>query len=183
MRAQTSLLSKTETLGFKNWTKNYFDVIKHGTAYDLQCSSSFFPSLDEYGIIRSTIFGSLFYALTPIQFTALFVKVARNHFALDGRHPEFTAPRPRSMIRNLELFSLVLPKALRDKSFTPAFNDLQADFLYARRFKGRWACRWISFSFVVRSLLMIIDTTRVGLGDQVMKWGLRTLCEAIKRLL
>ena len=76
------------------------------------------------------------------------------------------------------MFSFMLPRKAQREVFEPAYNDLLEDYVRARRFRGRWARRWLAFAFTVRSLLMVADCLRVLLQSGAGKILVSLLPEA-----
>jgi hypothetical protein len=81
-------------------------------------------------------------------------------------------PFPRLWI----LFSFILGKKTREKIFEPLFHEFLKDYLLARRYKTKWAKRWLSFCFVCKTSAMIIGCFRVMLGEKAMNlfWAILT---------
>jgi hypothetical protein len=67
------------------------------------------------------------------------------------------APTACGRFRWLELFSFVLDHQTREGVFTPAFEDLNADYLRAQQYRTVWARRWLSFCFAFRTGVLILD--------------------------
>lgn len=71
-------------------------------------------------------------------------------------------PRPKDKLRIfLELFRFILPRKVQQECFEPALNDILIDHVRARKFRSKWARRWINFAFAVRTLFMVFDCLRV----------------------
>lgn len=64
--------------------------------------------------------------------------------------------------RRLELFKFVLSRQARERLFTPAFEDLLADFHLARqaRYQTKWGRRWLSLAFHLRAAGLVIRCLR-----------------------
>jgi hypothetical protein len=70
-----------------------------------------------------------------------------------------------------ELFGFILSRSMRDRVFEPSFNDFKADFHETRKkkYRGKWAQRWLMFCFVWRLGWMVLKCIRVGLLDRGWK--------------
>jgi hypothetical protein len=69
-----------------------------------------------------------------------------------------------------ELFGFILDKQTRERVFEPHYNDMLAMYLEARRFRSKWAGRWLKFSFMVRTAWMVGDCIRVALVERPVRW-------------
>lgn len=80
-----------------------------------------------------------------------------------------------------ELFAFLLPPKIRREAYEPAYNDLLADFLLARRYKSLWARRWLLFCFLVRTGWMIAESFRVMFGQKLRKMLWDSFVELLRR--
>jgi hypothetical protein len=79
-----------------------------------------------------------------------------------------------------ELFSFILPPGPRREAFEPAFNDLTEKYALARKFRGKWARRWIGFSFSFLSIVMLLDCVRIMLQSGAGKILLKFLPDPLR---
>ena len=79
-----------------------------------------------------------------------------------------------------ELFSFLLPRKTRRECFEPAYNDLRSETLRARKFHGKWARRWISFCFILKTALMLMECLRVLLQSGTGRIILGLLPESLR---
>ena len=87
----------------------------------------------------------------------------------------------KELPRRWELFSVILPDKVRSEAFEPAYHNMLEDYVVMRKFRGKWARRWLGFAFTVRTLFMVLDCLRVllqsGAGKILLNFlpdGLRT---------
>lgn len=71
------------------------------------------------------------------------------------------------------LLGFSLPRKLRAEIYEPAIEDLKQDLLESSRFRTLWARRWLSFFFVLRTVLLVVDCYRcwlmIGIGRHLEK--------------
>ena len=62
-----------------------------------------------------------------------------------------------------ELFGFLLPRRKRDRIFTPAYQDMLADYLTTRkeRYRTPWARRWLNFCFTFRTFTLVLQCCKV----------------------
>jgi hypothetical protein len=76
--------------------------------------------------------------------------------------------------RLLDLIGLILPRSIRTAAYVPHGEELKEEYIEARRrYRTRWARRWIIVAFTVRTVAIVLDCLRVWLGDRglrVLKW-------------
>src|SRR5208282_233949 len=78
-----------------------------------------------------------------------------------------------------ELFSFILDKQTRERVYEPLYNDMLEKHLESRRFRSKWAKRWLGFAFTVRTACMVLDCARVTLIDRPLHWLRQYLPELI----
>jgi len=78
------------------------------------------------------------------------------------------------------LFSFILPGKIQRECFEPAYNDLLRDYVRSRKFRSKWARRWIAFAFTARTLYMVGDCFRVMLQGSAGKLLLGLLPESFR---
>jgi len=80
-----------------------------------------------------------------------------------------------------ELGGIVFSKKVREEVYEPAVQDLLKLYFSTRKYRGKWAHRWLAFAFSVRTVLLMMDCARVGLFAKVLRllpakirqlWGL-----------
>lgn len=76
---------------------------------------------------------------------------------------------PSNWPRFWELFGYCLPKKTRDKVYEPGRNELLEDYLLARKYRTKWARRWLTFCFTFRTALLIADCWVVLARDKAVK--------------
>ncbi len=77
--------------------------------------------------------------------------------------------------RSWELLGYVFPKELRLEVYEPIRNELLEDYLTARRkYRTRWARRWLCFCYTLRTAWVVLDCFRVlaasKLGQALLTW-------------
>jgi len=91
--------------------------------------------------------------------------------------PEGALPLP-SYPRLWSLLQYLLPKTIRVRLFTPAHEDLKADYYTAyRQFRSKRARRWLRFCFALRTIILILGCLWTWGLDKLLKW-LTTLLPA-----
>lgn len=69
-----------------------------------------------------------------------------------------------------ELFGFLLPRKTREKVYDEIRNELLEDYYYTRKkYRTKWARRWLTLCFTFRTFLVIGDCWRVLLGAGVAK--------------
>lgn len=91
-------------------------------------------------------------------------RVVPNNLALHDR-------TLKGLPRLWELLPAILPEQVRIRSYEPAHNDMLWWYASTRRYRGKWARRWLAFAFTVRTLTTVIDCLRV--------WGISSFFRAI----
>jgi hypothetical protein len=87
------------------------------------------------------------------------------------------------------LFPFILPRRLREQVYEPSYQELLEDYHVARRsYRTKWARRWLTFCFTLRTLVLVAQCFGALLSDrgwQVLKWTLFLLFgeEAVRRVL
>jgi hypothetical protein len=61
-----------------------------------------------------------------------------------------------------ELLGYLLPRRTRERVFTPAYNDLLADYAETRhaRFRTPWAHRWLRCCFGLHTVLLVLQCSK-----------------------
>lgn len=72
-----------------------------------------------------------------------------------------TRAEHRPFPRAWELFAFILDHRTRERVWEPLQHELLADYIDARRYRTRWARRWIAFAFTMRTLWGVLDCFRV----------------------
>jgi len=120
-------------------------------------------------------------ALTRRQ--AVLIDYLRDHSWVKEDTAQDSPPRARlwkDLPRLWELFSLILPAQVHREAFYPAYQNMLEKYVLARKFRGKWARRWIAFCFTVLSLLMVLDCLRVMLQSGVGKILLKLLPDDLR---
>lgn len=65
-----------------------------------------------------------------------------------------------------DLFRYLLPKKTQESLYDPAHAELLEDYLTSKRYRSKWAKRWINFCFSFRTILLILDCWRVLLIEK-----------------
>ena len=86
----------------------------------------------------------------------------------------------KELPRRWELFSLILPDKVRSEAFEPAHQNLLGDYLLVRKFRGKWARRWLGCAFGVRTVFMVLDCVRVLLQSGAGKILLNFLPDVLR---
>lgn len=68
-----------------------------------------------------------------------------------------------------ELFQFLLPKKIREKVYEPAHQDLLQHHLLARRYRGRWSRRWLTFAFILRTVVLFLQSVRAWVVSELIK--------------
>lgn len=68
-----------------------------------------------------------------------------------------------------ELFGFCLPRKTRDKVYEPCHVELLEDYQLARKYRTKWARRWLTVCFTFRTTVLIADCWRVLLKDGAVK--------------
>ena len=74
--------------------------------------------------------------------------------------------------RFFELYGLILPKRAR-KFYDPAVNDILQIFALRRRYRTKWARRWINF--------VIVFKTAILLGQSIWLWFIEPVLAIVER--
>jgi hypothetical protein len=86
-----------------------------------------------------------------------------------------------SFPRAWRLFSYLLPRKTRDRVFEPAYQDLVDDYLTTRaKYRTKWAKRWLTFCYTLRTCLMVLDCLRAMLADKAIALLARVVPERLK---
>lgn len=124
--------------------------------------------------------------LSPLLLLAVFLPCSYAYGWLEARLPHIWRSTSQGYSRFqipmlLHLFSFILPHRVRKQAFDPPYEELVADWLIAKRYKGKCARCWLTFAFLVRTILMLLDCFRVFLADK--KFGIfrDMLPEPVKR--
>lgn len=75
-------------------------------------------------------------------------------------HPRIV--KINSWPRFWDILAFALPKKIREQVYEPYQNELLEDYLLAKKFKGKWARRWIALCFSVRTVIAILASFRVA---------------------
>lgn len=70
--------------------------------------------------------------------------------------------------RTLRIFSFCLPGPVRQRAFEPAYEDLAKDYKRASRYRGAWTRRWLTFCFLIRAALLVVQSLRAFVLDQLL---------------
>lgn len=65
-----------------------------------------------------------------------------------------------------DLFRYLLPQKTQENVYEPAHAELLEDYLTSKRYRSKWAKRWINFCFAFRTILLIFDCWRVLLTEK-----------------
>jgi hypothetical protein len=66
---------------------------------------------------------------------------------------------PKGLPQLWRLFSFILPRKIRERVFEPAYKDMLAEYMQARRCRTKWAKRWLAAAFTIRSVFMVVDAS------------------------
>ena len=105
-----------------------------------------------------------------------FVRAFAIHRSSVATHVPHDSQRAFNFLIFWRYFAFVLPHKTRERVFDPAHEELLEDYLLTRRLRGKWARRWWTFCFTVRTALMILDCFRAMLADrafQLIVWLIR----------
>ena len=96
------------------------------------------------------------------------------YFGLPKEHEHAERVHPylsfSSFVKFCRVFSYILPPKTREEVFEPAFNDLLADILKAkRRHRSKLARRWLNTCFVIQVIFMVPNCILVRLGAKTRK--------------
>lgn len=99
---------------------------------------------------------------------------------LTRRLPRDIAPsnqKPLSLCafpRFWSLFPIILPRSVRIRVYDPAHQELLEDYLLDRkRFRTKRAKRWVTFSYTLKTAVMVGQSLNAWLGDgarKALKW-------------
>lgn len=176
--------------------------VRRKLAHDLYYLYQANPWLD-LRILICTAFSSMglpFWCLRPMHRalhmpTSEMIEDTYEHL-ISGRTESYSAESivaPKRSLRNLlprapgfprfwELLGYVLPKKTRERVFTPTYQELLEDYVSVRRkYRTKWARRWLNFCFTFRTLLMIGDCFRAMMADKAFQLLLRLVPEPIKK--
>ena len=68
-----------------------------------------------------------------------------------------------------ELFGFCLPRKICEEVDEPGRNELLEDYFLARKYRTKWARRWLTFCFTFRTVLLVADCWRVLLKNGAVK--------------
>jgi hypothetical protein len=88
----------------------------------------------------------------------------------------------RKLLGFFELFQFILPRKPRRELCEPAYNDLKADYLLARRYRSKIARIWLTFCFAFRTVAMVVDCFWLIAGKKMRAFLWLLMPEAIHRL-
>lgn len=78
---------------------------------------------------------------------------------------------PELVERRLQLLGYILTPRLRERVYTPAVNELIADWASARKmYRTRWARRWLNMVFYLRGCGLAIDCVRTAITGKAWDW-------------
>jgi hypothetical protein len=92
------------------------------------------------------------------------------------------APPPAGFPRIWFLFGFVLSREVRERVYGPALQDLLETYLTSRRFRSKWARRWLTAAFLFRSAVLVVDCIRVGLTSRVADFVFQFLPAPLREL-
>jgi hypothetical protein len=76
-------------------------------------------------------------------------------------------PRSRGWPRLWDLLQYCLSRKAREQIYEPAYNELLEDYLESRKYRTKWARRWVYFAFTLRTLLLMADCWREVFKDKL----------------
>ena len=81
-----------------------------------------------------------------------------------------------------ELFAFILPRKTRERVYDPCHQELLADYLLTRRkYRTKWAKRWLSLCFTFRTFLLVAECIRVMLADKAIRFIGRSIPSVVKK--
>jgi hypothetical protein len=80
------------------------------------------------------------------------------------------------------LFSYVLPRKTRRDVFEPLYNEMLADYLEARRYRGKWARRWLKVCFTLKTVAMVAGCFRAMVSDKLLSAVLALVPKGLREL-
>lgn len=90
--------------------------------------------------------------------------------------------KTRTVTRNLDLLGYALPRKLRTRVYEPTCEELKEEYALCRRkYRTKWARRWLSCCFGFRTLLLIAGCYRALVTDTALQVLLKLVPEPIKR--
>jgi hypothetical protein len=103
------------------------------------------------------------------------------HAALNGstahsvnRTPAAKTSRPCVVLPRLwALFPFILPRNVRERVYEPAHQEVLEEYIKARKYRTKWAGRWITFAFTIKTIRMVCQSLNACIGDQgrkIVKW-------------
>ena len=113
------------------------------------------------GVVLACAFTRVLIAYASAHVLALFFGMSMN-----GRWPGF----PRAW----ELLGFVFSKKVRERTYEPARQELLVDYLERRRYRMKWARRWLTFAFTLRTLVLVADCVRASTMGRIIDWFVRT---------
>jgi hypothetical protein len=67
------------------------------------------------------------------------------------------------------IFPFILPKSIRISAYEPSHEELLEDYYNARQYKTKWAQRWLTVCFTIRTISVVLICFRVWGVGKVMK--------------
>ncbi len=127
---------------------------------------------------RLTAWGT-FTAQVVYAFTEAPVAATRANAAAEAanRHKG----RKLDLLRLWKLFSFILSRRTRERVFEPAYQDMLADHLESKKYRTKWARRWLTFCFALRTVLMVGDCLRAVAADKALIALARMIPEPLRR--
>ncbi|UCC31819.1 MAG: hypothetical protein JSU86_05980 [Phycisphaerales bacterium] len=80
-----------------------------------------------------------------------------------------------------ELLGFVLGRTIRKRIYTPVHQELLEDYVLAKRYRTKWARRWLAFSFTVRTLLLLAECLRAALAGKGAQLLLKLMPEPVRQ--
>src|SRR5206468_1201 len=72
------------------------------------------------------------------------------------------------------LFAFLLPREVRERVYEPAHQELLEEYTLSRRlYRTKWARRWLTFCFTVRTAMLWTESLRVmacSKGAKAIRW-------------
>jgi len=67
------------------------------------------------------------------------------------------------------LFSYALSHRTRRRMFEPAYNELLDDYLSTWKEQSKWARRWLTIAYTLRTIVMVVDCLSIAMRDRAFR--------------
>lgn len=82
--------------------------------------------------------------------------------------------------RAWELLGFLLGRIIRERIYTPVHQELLEDYMVAKRYRTKWARRWLAFCFTLRTFLLLGECFRAALADKGAQLLLKLIPEPVR---